>query len=144
VAEDAATSSALERHEPTVFFAYGQRRHSRMTLLARSHAGLATLEPALRTAIARTAPQAAIIDLASAEEEGRRSLRPLRVNATIGLALALLSLLTAVAGLLALQLFELSLRRHELGVRVAVGAGRGALARLLLGESLRLGIGATL
>ncbi|MEO8502811.1 MAG: ABC transporter permease [Acidobacteriota bacterium] len=145
VAADAATVSPLEPREPTVFFAYGQRTHSRMTLLARSTAPLATLEPALRRAVAAAAPDAAIIDLVSSEEQRRRSLSPMRINATLAVGLAGMSLLTAVAGLWALQMFAVSLRRRELGIRLALGAQRGRLARLILGESLRLGsVGALL
>jgi putative ABC transport system permease protein len=39
-----------------------------------------------------------------------------------------------------LQIFSVNLRRRELGLRIALGAAPGALARLVLGESLRLGL----
>ncbi len=140
VAADAATTSAIEPHEPTLFFAYGQRTHARMTLLARSASPLSSVEPQLRQALASAAPQAAIIDLASSDEQQRRTLHPMRINATLAEGLAGLSLVTALAGLVALQIFGVSLRRRELGIRAALGAERGALGRLVLGEGLRLGL----
>jgi predicted permease len=138
VAADAATTSALAPHAPTVYFAYGQRSHSRMSLLVRGAAPLSTLEPGLRRALAAAAPEAAVVDLVDAHEQLLRSLHPLRINATLAVALAAMGLATAVAGLLALQVFAVSLRRRELGVRLALGARERQLARLVLGDSARL------
>jgi len=140
VAEDAATTSAIEPHEPTVFFALGQRTHSRLALLARTDLPLASFEPALRRALAQAAPGTAIIDLASSDEQLRRSLHPLRLNATVAVGLAALSLATAVAGLLALQIFGISLRRREFGIRQALGAEPRQIARLVVLDSLRLAL----
>jgi len=138
VAADAATTSALSPHAPTVYFAYGQRSHSRMSLLVRGAGPLSTIEPGLRRALAAAAPEAAIVDLVDAQEQLLRSLHPLRINATLAVALAALGLGTAVAGLLALQIFAVSLRRRELGVRLALGARERQLARLVLGDSAKL------
>jgi len=140
VTPDAATTSALEPHEPTMFFVYGQRRHSRLTLVLRSRETLAALEPRLRDAIAKAAPEAAIIDLVTVDEQGHRSLHALDVNASIASGLAGLALLTALVGLFAMQLFAVSSRRHELGVRLALGAPRASLGRLVLGDGLRLAL----
>jgi len=97
VAADAATTSALSPHAPTVYFAYGQRSHSRMSLLVRGAGPLSTIEPGLRRALAAAAPEAAIVDLVDAQEQLLRSLHPLRINATLAVALAALGLGTAVA-----------------------------------------------
>jgi predicted permease len=144
VAADAATTSALRPHPPTVYFAYGQRSHSRMSLLVRGAVPLAQLEPGLRRALAAAAPEAALIDLVDAEEQRLRMLHPMRINATLAVALAAMGLLTAVAGLLALQIFAVSLRRRELGVRMALGARERQLARLVLGDSARLAVAGAL
>ena len=50
---------------------------------------------------------------------------------------ALLALLLAGAGLYAVVAYETSARTHEIGVRVALGATRGAVIRRALGRSLR-------
>jgi putative ABC transport system permease protein len=76
----------------------------------------------------------------TADEQGRRSLHPLRINASVATGLAGLSLLTSLLGLVAMQLFAVADRRHELGVRLALGAQRAQLARLVVGEALRLAV----
>jgi hypothetical protein len=67
---------------------------------------------------------------ASAESE--------RLTLRLFLALAVLALVLAATGLYALLSFLVARRRHELGVRIALGATRARLLALVMGESLRL------
>jgi putative ABC transport system permease protein len=140
VSADAATTSALEGSAPTVYFAYGQRVHARMALVVRSAAPLAILEPRLRDALRTAAPEAAVVDLLTVDEQFARSLYAFRMNAILATSLAGLGLLTAVAGLLALQFFAVNLRRKEFGIRMALGAKRGQVAQLVLRETAALAL----
>jgi ABC-type antimicrobial peptide transport system permease subunit len=51
-------------------------------------------------------------------------------------AFALCGLLMASAGILALTLFNVALRRQEMGVRLTLGAAPGHLVRLVIREAL--------
>jgi predicted permease len=137
VARDAAFVEPTQPHQEMLFFAYGQRRHSRMTLVTRSEVPQATLEPQLREAIRGTRDDASLIDLLAAREQLRRTLQPYRLNASVGAGLALAGLITSLTGLLALQLYTLQLRRRELAVRVALGATPRQISRGALREALR-------
>jgi predicted permease len=64
------------------------------------------------------------------------SLREPRFRAVLFTAFALCGLLMASAGLLALTLFNVALRRQEMGVRLTLGAAPGHLVRLVIREAL--------
>jgi predicted permease len=138
VAADAGVTSAAEPERPWVFFAYGQKRHSRMAIVLRTNEPLALLEPKLHDLVAATRSDASLIDLVSSEEQLDRALHAQRLNAAIAGGLALAGVATALGGLAALQLFAVNLRRRELGIRAALGASRHALVGAVLRDSLRL------
>jgi putative ABC transport system permease protein len=137
VADTAFVEPTVPRPE-MIFFAYGQRRHSRMTLVVRSSAPLGRIEPRLRDVVAAARADASLVDLVPAEEQLRRTLHPLRLNATVAGGLALGGLTTALLGLFALQSYTVRLRRRELAVRAALGADGRRLAKLVLEEAGRL------
>jgi predicted permease len=69
-----------------------------------------------------------------------RALRPWRTAAALFLALGAIALTLACVGVYSIISYSASERVHELGLRVALGATRGDLLRLVLGSGLRLAI----
>jgi ABC-type antimicrobial peptide transport system permease subunit len=65
-----------------------------------------------------------------------RSLREPRFRAMLFTSFALCGLLIASSGILALTLFNVALRRQEMGVRLTLGAAPGDLVRLVIREAL--------
>jgi ABC-type antimicrobial peptide transport system permease subunit len=61
-----------------------------------------------------------------------------RLYATLLGAFALLALVLACVGLYGLIAYSVSQRRHEFGVRVALGAAQSTIVRLVVGEGLHL------
>ena len=65
---------------------------------------------------------------------------PRRFNTGLISAFALGALLLAITGTYAVVAFSVSLRGQEMAIRMAVGAQRGAIARLVLASGLRLAL----
>jgi putative ABC transport system permease protein len=66
--------------------------------------------------------------------------RSWRLGATMFVAFGILALIVAAIGLYGVIGYNVAQRMHELGVRVALGAQRGDILRLVVGQSLRFAI----
>jgi ABC-type antimicrobial peptide transport system permease subunit len=78
------------------------------------------------------------------DEIVRRSVAAPRFNVTLVGLLSVSALALATIGIYGLLAFSVSLRTREIGVRSALGASSGAIARMVLSEGLRLTVGGIL
>jgi ABC-type antimicrobial peptide transport system permease subunit len=98
----------------------------------------------LRLTIAEIDPLLALQQVQSMDDVISNVEAPRRFNTDLITAFALGALLLAVTGIYAVVTFSVSLRRNELAVRVALGAQRMGIARLVLisaGKLALLGCG---
>ncbi|MFY9819740.1 MAG: ABC transporter permease [Thermoanaerobaculia bacterium] len=138
VVRDSRMVSAADPAEPTLYFAYDQHKHSRMTLVVRSQVPPSTLLPSLRAAARSAHPDLAFVDVTTSDEQLRRSLAPQRMYAEVAGLLGVLGLAVAVVGLFGLLSYSVSLRIREFGIRMAIGAHPDDLLRLVLRQGLSL------
>ena len=138
VVQDTRMVSVADAPEPTLYFAYDQHKHSRMTLVVRSTVPPSTLLPALRSAARSAHPDLAFVDVTTSGEQMQRSLSPQHMYAEIAGLLGLLGLAVAVIGLFGLLSYTVSLRVRELGIRMAIGAHPDDVLRLVLRQGLVL------
>ena len=109
-------------------------------LLVRSQVEARDLAPALRDVVRRAAPTARSLEIRTFEELLDPQVRPWRVGATLfGLFGAVVALVGAI-GLFSVVSYLVTQRTHELGVRIALGARRGQVLRLIMGGALRTAI----
>ena len=66
--------------------------------------------------------------------------RPWEFGATMFVAFGVLALVVAAVGLYGVIGYNVAQRMHELGLRVALGAQRGDILRLVVGQNLRLAL----
>jgi putative ABC transport system permease protein len=100
------------------------------------------LIPHVRSAIRRVNPQLAVADVRTMEEVVGDALRQQRTSAVLIAGFALGALLLSTMGLFAVVSGSVTRRRHELSLRLALGADHGRVLRLVLREgALVVGLG---
>jgi ABC-type antimicrobial peptide transport system permease subunit len=124
--------------------AFGVTRASTL-LVATSPGAEMSLAPALRALVGELDPDVPLTIVGTLEDQLSASM--VRTSFTLfllGIA-ALTALALGVVGLYGVVAYRVSARQGEIGIRMAVGAGRGQVRRLVLSHSLRLvGVGAAI
>jgi predicted lysophospholipase L1 biosynthesis ABC-type transport system permease subunit len=92
------------------------------------------LIPDVRTAIRRLEPRLAIAEVRTMDEIVSDTLRQQRMSAVLIVGFACGALLLAAMGLVSVVSGSVTRRRHELAVRIALGAGHQRVLRLVLAE----------
>jgi putative ABC transport system permease protein len=96
------------------------------------------LASAFKATIARIDPNLAIESIDTMEERISDSVAPRRFSAMTLAAFAGGALLLAAIGLYGLLAFSIAERRHEIAVRLALGAGPSTIFRMVIGQGLKL------
>jgi predicted permease len=114
----------------------GQARS--MSLVVRTDAPPLALAGQVRAAVRRIDPEVPIAQLASMDTVVAGSLAERRRDVALIAGFALLAVVLAAIGLYGLVSTTVAARVREIGLRMALGAERSQVARLVLGQALRL------
>lgn len=134
VVEDAPVSSLSEPQKPKFYFTSGQNTPSSVFLVARTDGDPSSLLPAMRDqmrAVRASLPVSRQGTLASAFGAGLSGQR--FATAAMGV-FALLAVLLASLGVYAVVAFSVARRSSELGIRMALGAERSGVVRMVVRE----------
>lgn len=125
-----------------LYLATAQMPQTSGTLIVQTAGDASALAGSVRAALFRAEPELLAPTLRTMEDLRADSLARPRFNSIILGTFSFLALALSVVGIYGLLSYSVERRRHELGVRVALGASRGAVLRLVLAEGMRLaGIG---
>jgi putative ABC transport system permease protein len=139
------TSVRSDTHR-TVFTPYLQDRDqttaSAMTFYARTWQASASAESTIRGAMTQLDSKLVLNDFRTMEEQVATNLSDERVIAFLATAFGMLAALMAAIGIYGVLAYSMTQRTREIGVRVAMGATRAVLVRMVLIDVLSLtGIG---
>ncbi len=126
---------------PFVYVPLQQQYMSTLKILARTRSGQ-SISHELRSLVTTMDPRLPVLSTAALESEAGPVVTQLRVATAVAASLGIVGVFLAAIGIYGLTAYLVTRRTREIGVRVALGAGRAALIRMVLAEGMGLvGIG---
>jgi putative ABC transport system permease protein len=123
---------------PDVYAAMSQVPRSTVAVLARSRLPLGALANPLRNSVRAIAPRMPLYSVQTLDEQIANSIARPRFGAEMLMTFALLALVLAAVGIYGLVAFVVARRTREIGIRIALGAERATVMRMILGRGLTL------
>ena len=123
---------------PEMFVPWSQGPAPMLNVAVRTQAEPASFAAALRHAVTAFHADLPVFEVRTMEERLSESVAQPRFRTTLLGVFAALALVMAVVGLYAVVAFTVAHRTHEVGIRMALGAQRRDVIRLVLGHGMKL------
>ena len=110
-----------------------------MTIAARTTRGQ-RITGEIRTLVASMNPNLPIVRSQTLDDSVALGLVPQRVAVSVSSSLAIVGLLLAAIGIYGVTAYAVTRRTREIGIRVALGAHRADVVRMVLGQGMSLAL----
>lgn len=136
----------LEVARPEAYVPHQQRARNRMQIVIQTRTDPGKLANTAKLAFAAVDPHQAVTNVRTMDELLAFQISPQRVTSGLMTVFAAIALVLAAVGIYGVTAYSVSQRAHEFGVRLALGASRSSIARMVVQDAgvmagLGMGIG---
>jgi putative ABC transport system permease protein len=133
---DAKLDAVGEEPQPQIYLSWRQSYHPDLWLAVRSGGDPAAALATLRNEIRLLDPALPVSDMGTLEERVAESLGGARMATTLLALLGALTLILASVGVYGVTAYSIQQRRSEIGIRMALGAERATVLRMVLRQGM--------
>jgi ABC-type antimicrobial peptide transport system permease subunit len=123
---------------PRLYVPFTQFPSPSLALVVRARGAIAPAQAAMQAAIRQTDPSLVLDDVGTVEADVARFVEPVRFMTVLFTMFGVTGVLLAALGVFGMMSYAVSQRRREMAIRTALGARRGDILRLVLGNGLRI------
>ena len=140
VVANARTASLAEAGMPHAYLDIFQSSERRLAIFLRGHLDVAAIPKQVRDQVQSVDPNLPLSGAQTLADTVSASLSERRFSLYMIASFALTALVLAALGIYGVISYMVSERIHEIGIRLALGANRGAILRMVLRQGLRLAL----
>ena len=140
VSADHKVLTLSERPTSFLHVARSQRPSSYSAIMARTRGDASALLRDMRRVLLALDPNVVFVENQTMEAEVDATLLPMRASAWLVSGVGLVAMLLAAIGLYGVIAYSVACRTREIGIRIALGAHRGAVVRLIMRQGLLVAV----